>query len=367
MSEPLPGASPGLRIVATGPLASIQDRGRFGMRRLGIPWAGTLAPAWQSIANALVSNALDDPIIECFEGGLTLEAIGEAAQVAVVGDTTVELVTPGSEPRQLPGWQSHRLDLGDTLTVRSTGATRCAMVSIARIELAHHHHSASTYARAHLGGLDGQSLKAGDCIPIGTIGLKAHKASRMTGLGLTSADAREALAMMCPDKSGCLQLFAMPGPQDDAFDNTELASLFENTWVVGSETDRMGVRLDGQTIAHRDPNSREIVSDAILPGSIQIPGNGRPILMLADAGTVGGYPKIATVLSCDLGSVSLARPGTPLRLVRCDKLEAIERVRAAASQLDRLIAAVQPVFTTPDTQRLLASNLIGGVINATED
>jgi allophanate hydrolase len=352
-----------LEVMATGPLASIQDQGRFGMRRVGIPWAGTLAPAWQAIANAMVTNALDAPIIECFEGGFTIKATGGAVQIGVAGDATLELVTHDAQTRKLPGWQSHTLQDGDRLVIKSSGKTRCTLLSVAGVRIPHHHHSASTYARAHLGGLDGQALKCGDRIAIET----NQNLAQNVCLGLSPADAREALALMCPDDSGLLSLFAMPGPQHDAFAETELESLFSNIWTVGSETDRMGVRLDGYTLVHRDTHTREIVSDAILPGSIQVPGNGRPILMLADAGTVGGYPKIATVVSCDLGGIALARPGTRLSLLRCTSRDAIERVRAAAAQVTRLVESVQPMRNTPDTQRLLGSNLIDGVINAVHD
>lgn len=350
---------PELRVITPGPLASIQDRGRFGLRRVGIPWAGTLVPAWQSIANAMVGNPLAYPVIECFESGLSLHVAEGPVSIGLAGDTTCDLIEDKAEPRRLANWQSHVLRPGQRLLVRSTGLVRCALISIRGFAARQHQGSASTYARAGLGGLNGQTLQAGDSLIAGTHTDECR--------GLSAYDAQAALALVLPGTDTTLDVMAMPGPQADAFSTEQLERMFTMHWRIGTETDRMGVRLDGALIKHRDPAARDIVSDAILPGAIQVPGNGRPILMLADAATVGGYPKIATLVSSDLAGIALARPGTSIRITRCDSRQAIARVRDAASQVERLVAAVGELSTTPDTDRLLQTNLIDGVVNATDD
>ncbi len=343
-----------LDVVSPGPLASIQDRGRRGLRRVGIPWAGVLAPAWQTLANTLVGNAVDHPVIECFEGGLTLESSADGLCVAVAGDASVESVNADGDTRIVHCFRSYRLAAGERVKVMSSGRTRCSYVAIHGLDVRIHHGSASTYSRAGLGGLNGEVLKSGDQL-IADIPPKT-----LLELGV---DATEALTAMLP-VDGVLPLHAVSGPQQDAFSDNELARFFDTDWSISTETDRMGSRLDGATIEHLNQERRDIVSDAIVPGAVQVPGNGRPILMLADAATIGGYPKIATVTSGDLPLIALARPGTAVRFVACSVEEAVARTRATVAHTDRLLASIAPVTRVPTTAKLLECNLIDGVVDA---
>lgn len=349
-------SNPWLEVVSPGPLASIQDGGRKGLRRSGIPWAGVLAPAWQHIANALVGNPEDHPVIECFEGGLILQAHDADVLVGIAGDASLERIGANGEAHRQSSWQSCRLSAGDRLSVRASGQTRCVIVSVYGLDVRIHHGSASTYARAGLGGLDGSPLKSGDQ-------LKALPAPKTPCRGLDARAADDALALMLPSDDALI-LHAVPGPQQDAFSEVELQRFFSTDWRVGAETDRMGTRLDGATIAHLDDQAKDIVSDAIVPGSVQVPGNGRPILMSADAATVGGYPKIATVASSDLAGIALARPGTAVRFVRCTTAQAVAHTREMTRTINALLSRIEDVVQTPDTAQLLNVNLIDGVVSA---
>ena len=125
----------------------------------------------------------------------------------------------------------------------------------------------------------------------------------------------------------------------------------------------MGLRLDGPRLGH--VGGADIVSDAVTPGAIQVPGDGRPIVLLADCQTVGGYAKIATVIGADLPRLGHALPGTRLRFAAVSLEQALAARRAAADALGASLAAIVPDTTEPDLAALYGANLIDGVIDAT--
>ncbi|MBE0548264.1 MAG: urea amidolyase, partial [Rubrivivax sp.] len=145
--------APVLEVVSPGAYASLQDLGRRGYRRVGVPWAGVLDPRLMRIANALVGNAAGTPVIECFDGGLQLAARGGALRLAVAGDAVIELDSAGDH-RVLTPWCSLTLADGDVLRLRRLERGRIAMVAVEGMVLPQVLGSASTYARAALGGLD---------------------------------------------------------------------------------------------------------------------------------------------------------------------------------------------------------------------
>ena len=337
-----------IEVLAGGALSSLQDLGRTGLRHLGVPRAGVLSPPWMRIANALVDNALETPVIECFEGGLRLRSAERELFVAHAGDADVVAVREGTRVPLAP-WRTHRLAAGTELAVRGTGRARLAVIAVRGLAVPVTLGSASTYARAGIGGTRGRALAAGDEL----------------ALEGGDSDARDGRLLCCEPFAAPLDepvLHAVSGPQQDAFEAAELERFFAASWTLSGEADRMGARLDGPRLRHRDAASRDIVSDAIVPGSVQVPGSGQPIVMLADAHTAGGYPKIATVVSADLPLLGTHRAGTPLRLVRVDVEAAVRHTRARASALDDHLGTLRPApAESPDTARLLATNLIDGV------
>jgi allophanate hydrolase len=142
-----------------------------------------------------------------------------------------------------------------------------------------------------------------------------------------------------------------------------MANLVDTTFRVTTEADRMGVRLDGTPLQHL--GAREIVSDATVPGSIQVPGSGQPIVLLADAQTAGGYPKIATVISTDLARVAAARPGEALRFLLVDTETGERLARAAEAETRALIASLRPLLLGGiDVAAMFEANLVTGFIDA---
>jgi len=368
-----------IEVLAGGPLSTIQDRGRIGLRRIGVPRAGVLVPAWMTIANVLVGNRPEAPVIECFEGGLRLRVGAESLLVAHVGRAEVVLVSDGVR-RPLAPWRGHRLPPGAEIALRDTGAARLAVLAIRGLDIPSRLGSASTYAKAALGGIDGRALASGDWLPLAGDPDAPELACEPFGApsgASTAALAREREHRSVPAESSDRAsredestpvLRAVPGPQHEAFEEKTIGAFFDTVWTLSAEADRMGARLEGPALEHRDASARDIVSDAIVPGSVQVPGSGQPIVMLADAHTAGGYPKIATVLSADLPLLALHRPGTRFRLARVGVEEGIAVAREAARALAEHIGSVRPApATRPDTARLLAHNLVDGVTGGDPD
>jgi allophanate hydrolase len=158
------------------------------------------------------------------------------------------------------------------------------------------------------------------------------------------------------------------GPQADHFDADMLQVFLSTGFSVTPDADRMGVRLAGTGGAVLKHNARgsEIVTDATVPGSIQVPGNGQPLVLLADGQTAGGYPKIATVASADLARLALAPVGTVLRFEAVSIEQAEDAARDHAAALDRLLASIEPLALDGDVdlQALYAGNLVSGMIDA---
>jgi allophanate hydrolase len=333
-----------LEVVAPGAYASLQDIGRRGYRRVGVPWAGVLDPRLMRIANALAGNAEGAPVIECFDGGLRLAARGGALRLAVAGDAVVEHES-GGERRALAAWRSLTLADGDMLRVRRLERSRIAVVAVEGLALPKVLGSASTYARAALGGIDGRALAAGTRLPAAT------------------ASTRRELMLADAPKPGAGPIRVVAGPQADHFSAATLAAFADTDYRVGTDADRMGVRLEGPALPHL--GAREIVSDATVPGSIQVPGNGQPIVLLADAQTAGGYPKIATVVSADLPRLAASRPGQLLRFALVDATEGERIARAAEAETRGLLAGLRPLLVGGvDEVALQACNLVTGFVHA---
>jgi allophanate hydrolase len=336
--------APQLEVLAPGAFASLQDLGRRGHRRIGVPWAGALDPRLMRIANALVGNAERAPVIESFDGGLQLAARGGAVRLAVAGDALLEWESAGDR-HAVAAWRSLMLADGDVLRVRRLERGRIAVIAVEGMALPMVLGSASTYARAALGGVDGHALVAGVRLPAAAASVR-----------------RERMLSEVP-KPSTAAIRVVAGPQSDHFSAATLAAFAASEYRVTADADRMGVRLEGPVLEHL--GAREIVSDATVPGSIQVPGNGQPIVLLADAQTAGGYPKIATVIGADLPRLAAARPGQVLRFVPIEAAEGERLARVAEAETQALLGALRPLLVGGiDEAALYACNLVSGVVHS---
>ncbi len=336
-----------LEIVSPGAFASIQDFGRLGWRRLGVPVSGALDRRLLRIANRLAGNAEDAPAIECFDGGQRFAAHEAPLRLAVAGAAVLELEGPDGTRRPLAAWRSLTLTTGESLRVRRIEGGRLAVVAVAGLAVTPALGSASTYGRAALGGWQGRALAAGD---------------RLSATPVPPGP-DHLLPDPPPDATGPVRV--VMGPQHDHFAPESVATFLAAEYRIGSAADRMGLRLEGPVLAHRAGLGHEIVSDATVPGAIQVPGNGQPIVLLADAQTAGGYPKIATVISADLARLAALRPGETVRFAALEAGTAVQLARDAEAATRALLATIRPLAAGgPDLAALYAVNLIGGAIDA---
>lgn len=335
---------PTLEIITPGAYASIQDVGRQGHRRIGVPWAGVLDRRLMALANALAGQAPGAPVVECIDGGLRVAARGGAVRVAVAGHAVVEHGCAGTW-RPSAAWRSVTLEEDEELRLRGMACGRLAVLAVAGLALPGVLGSVSTYARAGLGGLDGRALGPGALLP-----------------AVPAAPGPERVLPTPPQRQDA-PIRVVPGPQDGHFTDESLAILTHEPYRVTSAADRMGVRLEGVALAHR--GAREIASDATVPGSVQVPGNGQPIVLLADAQTAGGYPKIGTVIGADLGRLADARPGESLRFAWVGAREGEALARAAHAHTLALLQAVRPLWPGGvDETALYEGNLVSGMVDA---
>lgn len=325
--------------------ASIQDAGRPGYRHLGVPLSGALDSEWLAIANALAGNPPTAAAIEIRLRGPRLRAT-TALAVALAGEFSASIEDAAGNRRAAGNWRSHALAAGDILDCGHLKSGIGYLAVQGGVELPAVLGSRSTHARAGLGGIDGRSIRAGDRIDIGV-------APAPTLLRLPQAPR---LA------DGPLRVIA--GPQRDYFGDAAWAAFINAEFRVSREADRMGLRLDGPGLEHDPVRGADIISDAVTPGAIQVPGDGRPIILLADCQTVGGYPKIATVIGADLPRLGHALPGQTLRFVEVDMAQALAARHQAAAALAELIAGIVADTMELNLDTLYSANLIDGVINA---
>ncbi|MFT6877520.1 MAG: biotin-dependent carboxylase-like uncharacterized protein [Granulosicoccus sp.] len=336
-----------ITIERSGLLSTVQDEGRFNLRHLGIPWSGCMTPVWQKLSNALVGNELTQSVIECWEGGLQFNTGDKSLRLAVAADlAAVVSIEADTYTTQLNPFQSYTAPPNSIIKVKSTGNFRHAIIAISGLDVAHQLGSSATYAKAGLGGINGAALKAGDTLAV----------------GIAPGGAEHVCSNPLTDAYKSCELRVVLGPQEDHFSDEGINNLLNSDYMLGTDADRMGVRLSGPSVMHKNAASKDIVSDAIVPGSIQVPGTGQPIVLLRDAHTAGGYPKVATVVSIDLPLLGLQRAGNVFRFRTISIDEAIDSVRQQKMDVDFALNNLNRVVQTSlTTATLLSNNLIDGV------
>ncbi len=338
-----------LKVIQPGLQTTVQDLGRIGHQKFGIPVSGALDTTALRAANIVVGNAPDVCGLEMAMTGPTLEVVAASVRVAVAGGgTELHVLAEGAEARRVRPLESVRLIRGDRLRIGATSGTSVAYLAIAGgLDVPPFLGSRSTYVRGGFGGLEGRALRAGDLLPLGTATADDRSEMRLPNLALMPL----------------LTIRIVLGPQHEDFTPPAIEALTTTEYTVTREADRMGLRLDGARLDHI--KGHNIVSDGIAPGAIQVPGNGQPIILLADRQSTGGYPKIATVISADLPGLGRVSPGAKLRFVAIP----VAAAEAARRGLERDVAALAGRLATvgaaePDLARLLSANLISGVVDA---
>ena len=342
-----------LEIVQPGIGSTVQDRGRRGHRHHGLPVAGWLDGPLARAANALLDNPPEAAVLELRGAGTVLRVAAGPVRVALAGRVAAQCRGEDGAPRPLPAWQSATLREGEHLLL-GPAESGCAYLAVGGgIGLPPAFGSRASDWRAGLDGVLGRAFRPGDRLPCGDAG--AH-------------DPRE-WRCRTPWTHDEGQVRVIPGPQDDHFTPEALAAFYAQPWTVTPAQDRMGLRLQGRALAHAGPGLADIVSDGVTPGAIQVPASGQPIVLLADGQTVGGYPKIATVIHADLPRLAHLRPGTTLHFRAVTLAQAHEALRAAQARWQQWLAG-REAFVPPggvDDAALYTANLISGMLAASTD
>jgi biotin-dependent carboxylase-like uncharacterized protein len=292
------------KVLEPGPLTTVQDGGRYGYQQFGIPLAGALDQFAYRVANILVGNPEGAAVLECTVLGPRLEVI-TGADIALTGAEMQ--MTVNGEP--IESWQAIQVKPGDVVRVgQIKSGCRSYLAVTGGIDVPLLMGSRSTYAGASIGGYHGRPLARGDTVARGDMSPR--------GVFSRLPDA------FIPTYHSAITLRAVPGPQDDYFDEASDV-FFSEQFTVDSKADRMGYRLQGPTIVHREGVTKSIISEPCLPGGVQIPPDGQAIILLVEQ-TVGGYAKIATVISTDIPKVAQAKPGDLIRFTRV-KLDAAHK------------------------------------------
>jgi biotin-dependent carboxylase-like uncharacterized protein len=335
-----------LLVRAAGPMTSLQDAGRYGHQRFGVSPSGAMDRLALAAANALVGNAPGAAGIEFMLLGGSFAVEDGTVRIAVAGAPCG--LTLDGEPA--PPGISLQVRAGQTLTVGSAQEGVYAYLAVAGgFALPPELGSLSLHRRAGIGGIDGRPLQAGDRLP----------------LTLDAPPAGPELVLDPAPIDPAAEVRVVLGPQDDLFTAAGIETFLSSAYAVTQEADRMGYRLAGPKIEHA--SGYNIVSDGIVSGSVQVPGSGEPICMMADRQTTGGYPKIATVISADLRVLAQRRPGDAVRFRAVTMAEAQELARERARALASLAAKARPARAAAFTsEELLAQNLAGAAVDALE-
>jgi biotin-dependent carboxylase-like uncharacterized protein len=340
-----------LAILQPGPQTTVQDLGRAGFQAFGVPVCGALDPVALRLANALVGNGDDAAALEIRLAGPSFTVTGGSVRLAVAGAETMIDVTTGEGSRSYPAWRAVDVPEGASVRVGALRQSGCAILAFAGgIDVPKVLGARATDLKGHFGGHEGRALAAGDTLALGE--------AKIAG---------SCLELPSPPSlgfSGVLRVVL--GPQQDAFTEEGLATFLGSPYHVSREADRMGMRLEGPALAFRA--GADIVSDGIATGSIQAPGSGLPIVLLADHQTIGGYAKVATVISADLPAVGRLLPGAQIRFKAVSVAEAEEVRRAQEREIIHLLRTLSPVRAAAeiDLGALMGENLISGVVSGRE-
>jgi antagonist of KipI len=293
-----------IEILHGGTFTTIQDLGRKGYQQFGMSTAGAMDITSLRLANRLVQNEEGEACLEITFIGLHLLALQDL-EIAITGGN----LTPKVDGSPLPMWQTISIRRNSEVSFTAVrNGIRSYLAVAGGIQVPEIMGSKSTYIRGGFGGLEGRPLKKGDRLRIGP---QPSKPPRYK--------IREEFI---PGYEKVWKTRVIMGPQDDYFSKSGIEVFTSSEYTITPQSDRMGYRLHGSLIQHR--RGADIISDATCLGSIQVPGHGLPIILLADRQTTGGYPKIATVISVDVYNLGQAKPGDRVRFTPISVAEAHE-------------------------------------------
>ncbi|HVO36997.1 MAG TPA: biotin-dependent carboxyltransferase family protein [Candidatus Acidoferrum sp.] len=304
------------KVLKPGLFTTVQDLGRHGYLEFGVPVSGAMDHFSLAAANLLVENDPNSACLETTLAGSELQTL-KKTEIAITGGECF----PKINGQNVPMWKTLRIQKDDSISFgKMESGCRAYLAIRGGINTPLVLGSRSTYVRGGFRGIEGRPLQTGDTIE---------------GFDVSPLEVEyEMPSEMVPQFPDNLIVNVILGPQVDMFTDKGIETFLSSRYIVTSEADRMGYRLEGPAIEHKA--KADIISDALLPGAIQVPKNGKPILIMRDAQTTGGYPKIAVITFPDLDLVGQAKPNVGIEFVKVTIRQAHEKFRAYAKLLDTL-------------------------------
>ena len=306
------------KVIKPGLFTTVQDAGRYGFQKYGVPVSGVMDNYAFVAANLLVDNKPNDACIEITLQGPSFEFLN-TAQIAISGAA----LSPTVNGEKVVCWQTLQVCRGDVLSFgRPRSGCRAYLAAKGGIDVPLVLDSRSTYVRGGFGGFQGRRLKAGDVI-------EAYEPSILLKFGFSMPQE------LVPSYSNKLTIEVVLGPQSDYFTDMNIETFLSSIYTVTTESDRMGYRLDGSRVEQK--GALDMVSDAIPVGAVQVPKSGKPIIMMRDAQTTGGYPKIAVVSTPDVSRLGQVKPNDKIRFSKISPSKA----RAKLSEYMRTLSQMK--------------------------
>ncbi len=312
-----------LEVLQPGAFTTIQDLGRYGYQKYGVSISGAMDRFALRMANLLVGNE---------EGAAAMEATVVGPKVKALQNTRVAIggadLSPAVNGKPVPLWQALKIQQGDLLSFGPPKSGCRAYLGIAGgIDFPLVMGSRSIHTRSNLGG-KGRPLVKGDILSVMDSGNR--QAEHLPYYRIPSD--------LIPVYKGKCRVRVIMGPQRDSFTRRGIETFLNHEYTITPKADRMGYRLQGPRIEHKA--GADILTDATPPGSIQVPGDGMPIILLADGQTTGGYAKIGVVVSVDQDLLAQAKPGDTVRF----RGVSIQEAHALLSEQSKTIRAIAKAF-----------------------
>lgn len=333
-----------LDIISCGPSLTLQDRGRPGYLACGVSAGGAMDRRALAEGQGLLGNSSDCAAIEMVGTGGRFTASGGPVWIALTGAPFRVSVdaTPVKWRTVFCLQEEQVLDIGPCLEGNYGYLSVGGGFDVPPVL-----GSRATQPRAGIGGVEGRPLKAGDRLPVG------------------DSDHLPDNPMILPpaDYFNATVIRVLWGAQAHLFPAEERSRFTETRFRISASMDRMGVRLETGAYPIRTDSGLVAISDSVVLGDLQVPGNGRPIALMADRQPTGGYPRIATIISADIPAFAQLRPGTEVLFRAIDEDEALEALRQMTTMLGRVRSSARPLIRDPrDIPDLLSYNLIDGVV-----
>ncbi|MBV1758605.1 MAG: biotin-dependent carboxyltransferase family protein [Dethiosulfatibacter sp.] len=309
-----------IRIISPGMLSTIQDRGRMGYQQYGVTVSGATDKYSFQLANILVGNNRYEGCIEMTMHGATVEFMHKTAFAVTGAD-----MLPTLNGKSIRANETVIAEAGDILkSGTAISGLRSYLALAGGFDVENVMGSKSTYLRGSFGGFKGRKLKSGDELSI--------TSSSFDQIRMIPSD-------MVPVYRNDSVLSVIMGTEEEYFTVDSIETFLNSTYTITEQSDRMGIRLDGQPITHKA--SADILSSGITEGTIQVPKNGKPIIMMADRQTTGGYTRIASVISTDIPKLAQMKPGNTVRFQKISLQDAHDRIRVQEERILQMIGVFE--------------------------